>query len=169
MRMTRIAGLSIEGREALETLQAICGGLPECVETTTFGHPTFQAGKKRTFVVLDNHEQPGMLCLVFKADRAEQARLVDGVRFGRHLGRAQRRARRRNRVGQWQARLQCRQLGDERRQFRVSGSDVGQRVALSLQLGDLLLEALDFVPRCGPLELDALELTAQFVDRLQLV
>ncbi len=47
----------------------------------TFGHPTFQAGKKRTFVVLDDHERAGMLCLVFKADRAEQARLVDGERF----------------------------------------------------------------------------------------
>ena len=47
----------------------------------TFGHPTLQAGKKRTFVVLDDHEQPGMLCLVFKADRAEQTRLVDGERF----------------------------------------------------------------------------------------
>jgi NAD(P)-dependent dehydrogenase (short-subunit alcohol dehydrogenase family) len=54
---------------------------PSVIETTTFGHPTFQAGKKRTFVVLDDHEQPEMLCLVFKADRAEQAALVDGVRF----------------------------------------------------------------------------------------
>src|SRR5260370_28583049 len=69
------------GPRALETLRAICGVLPESFETMTFGHPTFQAGKKRTFVVLDDHEQPGMLCLVFKADRAEQTRLVDGERF----------------------------------------------------------------------------------------
>ena len=68
-------------RKGLEKLRAICSVLPESVETKTFGHPTFQAGKKRTFVVLDDHEQPGMLCLVFKADRAEQAGLVDGVRF----------------------------------------------------------------------------------------
>jgi predicted DNA-binding protein (MmcQ/YjbR family) len=70
-----------EQRIVLETLRAICSGLPESIETTTFGHPTFQAGKRRTFVVLDDHEQAGMLCLVFKADRAEQARLVDGVGF----------------------------------------------------------------------------------------
>ncbi len=67
--------------EALENLRAICKRLPESVETTTFGHPTFQAGKKRTFAVLDDHEQPGMLCLVFKAERAEQARLIDGIQF----------------------------------------------------------------------------------------
>ena len=72
---------TVEEHEALAKLRAICRGLPESVETTTFGHPTFQAGKKRTFVVLDDHEQPGMLCLVFKAERAEQARLIDGVRF----------------------------------------------------------------------------------------
>src|SRR5260370_3421567 len=69
------------GPKALETLRAICGVLPESFETMTFGHPTFQAGKKRTFVVLDDHEQPGMLCLVFKADRAEPTRLVDRRRF----------------------------------------------------------------------------------------
>jgi hypothetical protein len=56
-------------RKGLEKLRAICSVLPESVETKTFGHPTFQGGKKRTFVVLDDHEQPGMLCLVFKADR----------------------------------------------------------------------------------------------------
>jgi predicted DNA-binding protein (MmcQ/YjbR family) len=66
---------------ALDALRAICDGLPECIETKTFGHPTFQAGKKRTFVVLDDHEQPGLLCLVVKLDPAHQAKLVDGVRF----------------------------------------------------------------------------------------
>src|SRR5258707_7556711 len=69
------------GPRALETLRAICSVLPESIETMTFGHPTFQAGKKRTFVVLDDHEQRGLLCLVFKADRAEQAKLVDGKKF----------------------------------------------------------------------------------------
>jgi hypothetical protein len=72
-----------EERRSLVGLRAICRRLPECVETTTFGHPTFQAGRKRTFAVLDDHEQPGMICLVFKADPVEQARLVDGVRFFR--------------------------------------------------------------------------------------
>jgi predicted DNA-binding protein (MmcQ/YjbR family) len=79
--MARKDGRSREEGRALEALRAICSVLPESVETTTFGHPTFQAGKKRTFVVLDDHEQPEMLCLVFKADRAEQARLVDGEVF----------------------------------------------------------------------------------------
>ena len=68
-------------RDALDRLRAVCTALPECNETKTFGHPTFQAGPKRTFAVLDDHEQPGMLCLVFKADPAEQAALVDGERF----------------------------------------------------------------------------------------
>lgn len=81
--MPDVGLLKADNRErmALETLRAICSVLPESVETMTFGHSTFQAGKKRTFVVLDDHEQPGMLCLVFKADRAEQTRLVDGERF----------------------------------------------------------------------------------------
>lgn len=68
-------------RDALGRLRAVCTALPECIETKTFGHPTFQAGAKRTFAVLDDAEQPGMLCLVFKADVAEQAALVDGDRF----------------------------------------------------------------------------------------
>ncbi|HEX9161418.1 MAG TPA: MmcQ/YjbR family DNA-binding protein [Thermoanaerobaculia bacterium] len=67
--------------DGLDELRAICTALPECVETTTFSHPTFQAGKKRTFAVLDDHEQPGMMCLVFKADRGLQSDLVDGKRF----------------------------------------------------------------------------------------
>jgi hypothetical protein len=79
--MTTNKGQSREQRIVLRTLRAICSGLPESIETTTFGHPTFQAGKKRTFVVLDDHEQAGILCLVFKADCIEQAGLIDGVRF----------------------------------------------------------------------------------------
>ncbi len=79
--MTKPEGHSSALRKALKALRTICSHLPACVETTTFGHPTFQAGKKRTFAVLDDHEQPGMLCLVFKADRSENAKLVDGVRF----------------------------------------------------------------------------------------
>lgn len=79
--MTQKKGQSREEGRALDALRAICGVLPESVETRTFGHPTFQAGKKRTYVVLDDHERPDMLCLVFKADLAEQARLVDGEVF----------------------------------------------------------------------------------------
>lgn len=79
--MTKNHPRSSEEHKARRQLQTICSGLPECIETTTFGHPTFQAGKKRTFVVLDDHEQPAMLCLVFKVGRTEQAELVDGVQF----------------------------------------------------------------------------------------
>lgn len=65
----------------MKRLRAICLALPEVIETTTFGHPTFQAGKKRTFVVLDDHERDGVLCIVFKAAPAEQKELVRDPRF----------------------------------------------------------------------------------------
>jgi predicted DNA-binding protein (MmcQ/YjbR family) len=68
---------SVKERRALERLRDICRFLPETVETTTFGHPTFQAGKRRTFAVLDDHEQPGMLCLVLKLEAPEQANLIE--------------------------------------------------------------------------------------------
>ncbi len=68
-------------RRALAQLRRACRPLPESLETLTFGHPTFQAGKGRTFAVLDDHEQPGQLCLVVKLWAATQARLVDHRRF----------------------------------------------------------------------------------------
>ena len=67
--------------DALNPLREICRELPQVIETRTYGHPTFQAGKKKTFVVLDDHEQKGMLCLVFKLDPAQQAKLVDHEQF----------------------------------------------------------------------------------------
>jgi predicted DNA-binding protein (MmcQ/YjbR family) len=67
--------------EVLERLRAICRRLPEVIETTTFGHPTFQAGKKKTFVVLDDHERKGALCIVFKAPLDEQKKLTRNPRF----------------------------------------------------------------------------------------
>lgn len=67
----------------LKRLRAICDNLPEAIETETFGHPTFQAGKKKTFVVLDDHECEDALCIVFKASLADQARLVRKPRFFR--------------------------------------------------------------------------------------
>ena len=67
--------------EVLERLRAICRRLPEVIETTTFGHPTFQAGKKKTFVVLDDHERKGALCIVFKASLDEQKKLTRNPRF----------------------------------------------------------------------------------------
>jgi predicted DNA-binding protein (MmcQ/YjbR family) len=66
---------------ALGRLREICRNLPEVVETTTYGHPTFQAGPKRTFVVLDDHEREAMLCIVFKIDLEQQAKLIDDRMF----------------------------------------------------------------------------------------
>ena len=65
----------------LKRLRAICRQLPEVIETTTFGHPTFQAGKKKTFVVLDDHECDDALCIVFKASPSEQKELIKQLRF----------------------------------------------------------------------------------------
>ncbi|MGO9829647.1 MAG: MmcQ/YjbR family DNA-binding protein [Myxococcaceae bacterium] len=79
--MRRKTALSAEVHWALSKLRPLCAGLPEALETETFGHPTFQAGPRRTFVVLDDHEQPHSLCLVFKLGLAEQRRLLDGKRF----------------------------------------------------------------------------------------
>jgi predicted DNA-binding protein (MmcQ/YjbR family) len=66
---------------ALKELRRICLALPAALETTTFGHPTFQAGAKRTFAVLDDHERPGKLCIAFKASADEQRTLIDNFRF----------------------------------------------------------------------------------------
>jgi len=65
----------------LKRLRTICKRLPEVIETTTFGHPTFQAGKKKTFVVLDDHERDGELCIVFKASLADQKKLLKSPGF----------------------------------------------------------------------------------------
>ncbi len=79
--MPEHGGHSTEMRLALTRLRRVCSLLPEAIETTTFGHPTFQAGKRRTFAVLDDHEQPDMLCLVFKAGPADQEDLVNNEDF----------------------------------------------------------------------------------------
>src|SRR5262249_10278522 len=66
----------------LKRLRAICNRLPGAIETTTFGHPTFQAGRKRTFLVLDDHERAdGGLCIVFRAALADQRQLTRDARF----------------------------------------------------------------------------------------
>jgi predicted DNA-binding protein (MmcQ/YjbR family) len=64
----------------LARLRKICASWPGVQETTTFGHPTFQASKK-TFAVLDDHERLGLLCLVIKVPLEEQARLLREPRF----------------------------------------------------------------------------------------
>lgn len=59
-------------------LRKFCLPLPEVRETKTFGHPTFQAGKK-TFAVVEEYH--GTLTICFKATRAEQRRLCKHARF----------------------------------------------------------------------------------------
>jgi len=65
----------------LDCFRGLCHDLPGSVETLTFGHPTFQAGPRRTYAVLDDHERRGSLCLVVKLDPAQQAALVDDDRY----------------------------------------------------------------------------------------
>jgi len=62
----------------LDALRRICLALPEARETTTFGHPTFQAGKK-TFAVLD--EYAGESCLVVKLELPHQQAVLKSPRF----------------------------------------------------------------------------------------
>jgi predicted DNA-binding protein (MmcQ/YjbR family) len=61
-------------------LRAVCGRLAGAVETTTFGHPTFQV-RRKTFVVLDDHEHGDALWIVFKATLADQGSLLKDPRF----------------------------------------------------------------------------------------
>ena len=62
----------------LDRLRRICLALPEARETTTFGHPTFQAGKK-TFAVLD--EYAGEPCLCVKLELPHQQAALKSPRF----------------------------------------------------------------------------------------
>jgi predicted DNA-binding protein (MmcQ/YjbR family) len=62
----------------LDKLRVICLALPEARETITFGHPTFQAGKK-TFAVLEEYR--GELCIVFKTELPVQQALIKSPRF----------------------------------------------------------------------------------------
>jgi predicted DNA-binding protein (MmcQ/YjbR family) len=63
---------------ALKKLRAICADLPGAVETVTWGHPTFKAGKK-AFAVLEPYK--GEFAIAFKASFADQAALTMQPRF----------------------------------------------------------------------------------------
>ena len=65
-------------KQVLTKLRKFCLPLPEVRETKTFGHPTFQAGKK-TFAVVEEYH--GDLTICFKATRAEQRRLRKHASF----------------------------------------------------------------------------------------
>jgi predicted DNA-binding protein (MmcQ/YjbR family) len=63
-RATNLSGGNAKRDEAvLRRLRRICLGFPETLETTTFGHPTFQR-KSKTFAVLDSYR--GERCICFK-------------------------------------------------------------------------------------------------------
>lgn len=55
--------------------------MPEAFETTSFGHPTFKAGKtaKKIFAVFENYRGEDTICL--KATLEDQALLVLDPRF----------------------------------------------------------------------------------------
>ncbi len=75
----RKGGGSRTPRAVLKELRALCLALPEALETETFGNPTWQAGDKRTFCVLDEYD--GELVVSFKASPAEQAQLLLHPKF----------------------------------------------------------------------------------------
>jgi predicted DNA-binding protein (MmcQ/YjbR family) len=64
--------------QVLARLRPLCLALPEARETVTFGHPTFQAGK-RTFAVLETYR--GELSLALKASPDVAHALLDDPRF----------------------------------------------------------------------------------------
>ncbi|HEY7697263.1 MAG TPA: MmcQ/YjbR family DNA-binding protein, partial [Vicinamibacteria bacterium] len=65
----------------LARLRRSCLALPEAYETTSFGHPTFRAGRsgKKTFAVFENYRGEDTICV--KATLEDQALLVLDPRF----------------------------------------------------------------------------------------
>jgi predicted DNA-binding protein (MmcQ/YjbR family) len=64
--------------EVLSRLRETCLSLPEVRETTKWGHPTFEAGKKM-FAVLDCYE--GRPCIAFRVSPERQLALQADDRF----------------------------------------------------------------------------------------
>lgn len=64
--------------KVIEKLRKFCLNLPEASETTSFGNPTFKAGKK-TFAVLDTYAGDSFLCV--KVDKAKKKSLLKDQRF----------------------------------------------------------------------------------------
>jgi predicted DNA-binding protein (MmcQ/YjbR family) len=62
----------------LAKLREICLALPGVQEVKTWGHPTFQAGKK-SFAVLDEYH--GQLCICLKMTLPLQQLLLEDRRF----------------------------------------------------------------------------------------
>jgi predicted DNA-binding protein (MmcQ/YjbR family) len=68
-------------KKVLTRLRKLCLALPEAYETTSFGHPTFRAGRtgKKTFAVFENYRGEDTICV--KATLEDQALLVLDPRF----------------------------------------------------------------------------------------
>ena len=64
--------------DLLKHLRAICLPLPECKETTSWGNPTFVAGKKQ-FAVLDRYHD--RWCIAFAAKPEKQKVLLQKPGF----------------------------------------------------------------------------------------
>ena len=71
----------MDPEKVLARLRRTCLALPEAYETTSFGHPTFRAGKsgKKTFAVFENYRGEDTICL--KATHEDQALLVLDPRY----------------------------------------------------------------------------------------
>ena len=71
----------MDPEKVLARLRRACLALPEAYETTSFGHPTFRAGKsgKKTFAVFENYRGEDTICL--KATLEDQALLVLDPRY----------------------------------------------------------------------------------------
>jgi predicted DNA-binding protein (MmcQ/YjbR family) len=71
----------VDPEKVLTRLRRICLALPEAYETTSFGHPTFRAGRtgKKTFAVFENYRGEDTICV--KATLEDQALLVLDPRF----------------------------------------------------------------------------------------
>ncbi len=71
----------MDPEKVLTRLRKLCLGLPEAYETTSFGHPTFRAGRsgKKTFAVFENYRGEDTICV--KATMEDQALLVLDPRF----------------------------------------------------------------------------------------
>src|ERR1700676_2123355 len=69
----------MDGQKILSKLREICLPPPGLRETVTFGHPTFQAGKMKTFAVLERYK--GELSISFKVGKSMQSVFLDDPRF----------------------------------------------------------------------------------------
>jgi len=71
----------VDPEKVLTRLRKICLALPEAFETTSFGHPTFRAGRtaKKTFAVFENYRGEDTICV--KATLEDQTLLILDPRF----------------------------------------------------------------------------------------